>query len=252
MIENLLSGWTVLLFLGALHGVNPGMGWLFGVALAIQEESGRAVWRALAPLAVGHALAVAAAVVAAAAVGLVVPLEVLRWLVAGALFGMGILHLRRHWHPRGGGMQVGARDLVLWSFLMASAHGAGLMALPFVPSLSVTGTGEVVAAEPTEPAGFGAASHPASSEGHMVDRPNVATPVVAHLGHPAGHAGTGTAGRGLLAILVHTLGYLLATGTVASIVYHRLGVGVLRKGWVNIDLIWAASLIVTAVLVPLV
>jgi hypothetical protein len=124
--------WAALLLLGAAHGVNPGMGWLFAVALGLQQQDRRAVWRALLPLAAGHALAIAAAVGLAAAAGLVLPPAQLRWVVAASLLAMGAFHLVRHRHFRWGGMRVGARDLTIWSFLMASAHGAGLMALPVV------------------------------------------------------------------------------------------------------------------------
>lgn len=122
----------MLLLLGAVHGVNPAMGWLFAVGLGLQEQDRRAVWRALGPMGLGHALAVGAVLLLAAAAGLVLPAGVLRWAVAAALLGFGAFHLLRHRHPRWGGMRVGPRDLTIWSFLMASAHGAGIMALPLV------------------------------------------------------------------------------------------------------------------------
>ena len=122
--------WLWLLLLGAMHGVNPSMGWLFAVALGLQERSARAVWRALLPLAVGHALAIGVAIVLAAIVGLVIPPGYLKWVVAAALLAFAIPRLVRHRHPRWGRMQVQMRDLAVWSLLMASAHGAGLMVLP--------------------------------------------------------------------------------------------------------------------------
>src|SRR5262245_61273690 len=126
--------WQAMVLLGAYHGINPGMGWLFAVALAMQHGSVRGVWRALPPIALGHALSVAVVLIAAAAAGLVVSLDTLRLLVAATLVTLGIYQLRRHRHPRFGGMQVGFRDLTIWSLLMASAHGAGFMVLPFVMS----------------------------------------------------------------------------------------------------------------------
>jgi len=114
-----------LLALGALHGINPGMGWLFAVALGLQEKRGLAVWRALLPLAWGHAFAIIAALALAFTLGEVIPSHVLRWSVAIALTGFGLYRLRRHRHPRYGGMRVGRRELAVWSFLVASAHGAG-------------------------------------------------------------------------------------------------------------------------------
>ena len=128
------GGWAVLalLGLGALHGINPAMGWLFAVALGLQEKRARAVWRALPPLALGHALAIAVVVAVFTTIGVLVPMRVLRWGVALLLAGFGVYRLFRHAHFRYGGMRVGARELTIWSFLMATAHGAGLMVLPFV------------------------------------------------------------------------------------------------------------------------
>ena len=130
--------WAALAFLGAIHGLNPGMGWLFAVARGLQERDRRAVWGALLPLAAGHALAIAAAIAVAAVLGLALPADGLRWMVAATLLVFGLLRLRRHRHPRGMGMRVGSGDLTLWSFLMASAHGAGLVALPFVLTATAT------------------------------------------------------------------------------------------------------------------
>ena len=121
-----------LLGLGAYHGLNPGMGWLFAVALGMQHDSRRAVWRTLIPLGLGHGLAVAAALAAAAALGAVIPLAAMRWITGGILIGFGIYKLISTRHPRWGSMRVGFRELTFWSFLMASAHGAGLMLLPLV------------------------------------------------------------------------------------------------------------------------
>jgi hypothetical protein len=207
-------GWGTLLFLGALHGINPAMGWLFAVSLGLQEGSGRAVWWSLGPLALGHAMAIAAALLAAAALNLVVPLAALKWIAAVALVTAGVSHLLRHRHPRRGGMRIGPKDLAIWSFLVASAHGAGLMALPFVLGIS------------SQPAG-------------MADHGHVAM---------AGLGGGGAAG--LLATGLHTAGYLLVAGTVALVVYHKLGLRLLRSAWINIDLIWAAALVLTGILTP--
>ena len=207
--------WPAFLLLGAGHGINPGMGWLFAVALGLQERRGRAVWRALPPLALGHALAVGAVVAVAALVGLVVPATTLRWLVAAILLTVGVWRLRRSRHPRYGGMRAGARDLTIWSFLMASAHGAGLMVLPFVVGAN------------------GAADDP-----HTL-----------HATH-ASHAALvpAEALAGLLATAVHTAGYLLVTGILALLVYRYFGLRLLRRAWINLDAIWAGALIATAVL----
>jgi uncharacterized membrane protein len=122
--------WITLLLLGAWHGVNPGMGWLFAVSRGLQERRGSAVVGALPPIALGHALAIAVALVVVAIVRASVPLVALRWATAVILIGFGISRLVRHHHPRWVGMRVGFRDLTVWSFLMATAHGAGLMLAP--------------------------------------------------------------------------------------------------------------------------
>src|SRR4026209_2206467 len=81
--------WAMLIALGAFHGINPGMGWLFAVALGMQERRRGAVFRALVPLCAGHALAVAGAVGFALAIGFVIPLGWLRWPIAGMLVSLG-------------------------------------------------------------------------------------------------------------------------------------------------------------------
>src|SRR5262245_21874388 len=124
------TSWAMLMALGAFHGINPGMGWLFAVALGMQERRRSAVFRALMPLGAGHALAVAGAVGAAFTIGAAVPLGELRWPTAGILVSLGILRFFRHQHPRWVGMRVGMGGLAAWSFLMATAHGAGLMVVP--------------------------------------------------------------------------------------------------------------------------
>ena len=211
--------WAALLLLGAVHGINPGMGWLFAVARGLQEGRSSAVWRTLPPLALGHAIAIGVMVTVAAAVGLVLPSDVLRWVVAAVLLGFGLSRLLRARHPRYGGMQVGFKDLTIWSFLMATAHGAGLMVLPLV----------------------------------MTRGPNAlwAAGTVQHGAHAA-HAGVagGDLG-GLLAVLAHTAGYLVVTGFVAAVVYRKLGLRLLRTAWVNLDLVWSGALIVTAIATPL-
>jgi hypothetical protein len=129
-------GWPALFLLGAYHGINPGMGWLFAVALGMQERRRAAVAWSLIPITLGHALAIAVAVAAAGVLGMVVSPGRLKLIVAVALFAFGGYRLFRHRHPKGGGMRVGFRDLTFWSFLMASAHGAGLMVLPILFGLS--------------------------------------------------------------------------------------------------------------------
>ena len=204
--------WVALALLGAVHGLNPGMGWLFAVALGLQERNRRAVWGALLPMAVGHAAAIAAAIAVAMMVGFALPPTTVRWAVAVTLLSFGLFRLARHRHPRWAAMRVSRRDLALWSFLMASAHGAGLMALPLVLSASAV-------------AGHAAHHHIASAG------------VV-----------PGPLDVGLVATGVHTAGYLAVTMLLAVAVYERLGLQVLRSAWVNLDLVWGVALIGTGVL----
>src|SRR5215212_9961127 len=129
--------WVVLALLGGFHGVNPGMGWLFAVALGLQERSRAAVVRAFGPIALGHAASVAVVVALVVGSQTWLPSGVLRIAggVALVLFGLYKL-LAPMSHPRWVGMRVNGRDLVAWSFLMATAHGAGLMLVPVLLRLS--------------------------------------------------------------------------------------------------------------------
>ena len=125
--------WITAGLLGAFHGVNPAMGWLFAVGLGLQEGRRSAVLAALGPIALGHAASVGAVILALAAARLSLPPGLLRVGASVVLVGMGVFRLLRPWaHPRWVGMRVGFRDLTLWSFLMSSAHGAGLMLAPVV------------------------------------------------------------------------------------------------------------------------
>jgi hypothetical protein len=199
--------WLMLL-LGAYHGLNPGMGWLFAVALGMQEQKGSAVARSLVPIALGHALAIGGVVLVAAFLGMTLPLAVIRYFVAAVLVGLGIYCLVRHQHPRWVRMQVGFRDLTVWSFLMASAHGAGLMVVP------------VLLGSRTVEAQSNTAGH-----NHMASS---VTPLA-----------------GMLATGIHTFAYLAVTGLIAWVVYRKFGLGLLRKTWFNFDLLWAAALVAT-------
>ena len=127
-----LAVWATLFLLGAYHGINPGMGWLFAVARGMQEHRTRAVAGSLPPIALGHALSIGLVVMLAGLAQVALPMTYVRIGVAAALVGLGVYKLIRSRHFRWGGMQVGFRELTIWSFLMASAHGAGLMMLPVV------------------------------------------------------------------------------------------------------------------------
>lgn len=222
-MSDLMSWSAAALFgLGAFHGLNPGMGWLFAVALGIQERSARAVWRALLPLTLGHTLAIGAAIAAAMVTGALLPLEVVQPVVAVLLIALGASRILRHRHPRWARMKVGLAGLTAWSFLMATAHGAGLMVLPLVlPSA------EAVAASAGTAASVAGETHchaPAAG---------------AHGAAPIGPS---------VATAVHSAGYLLVTALLGWLVYARLGLSVLCTAWVNLDLVWAGALVATGVL----
>jgi hypothetical protein len=195
--------WIGLFLLGGFHGINPAMGWLFAVALGLQERRNRVVWIAMAPLGAGHLAAVGAAVGVVVGAGAAGPLSYLRWPVAAMLIALGVFRLYRHRHPRGGaGMRVGMARLAWWSFLVATAHGAGLMVVPLY---------------------LGITAQASTHAGHAIQAAN---PV-----------------DGLLATVVHSTGYLLATALAAWLVLQRFGLMVLRTAWVNLDLVWAVALI---------
>ena len=226
--------WVWLLMLGALHGINPGMGWLFAVALGVQRRTRRAVWLALLPLAAGHAAAIAVVAVAVGVAGFALSLGVLRWIVAATLLCAGVWKLVSTRHPRFGGMTVGSRQVAAWSFLMASAHGAGLMIVPFLLRVS----------RPT-----GAAVGHSHLHGEAVGS---TLAFGTHAGHVASIAGVlpGESFAGVGVALVHTVGYLVMTGLIAVIVYERLGLRFLGRAWLNVDRVWAGALIATACLTP--
>jgi hypothetical protein len=219
MTMNEVWPWLGLFGLGAYHGINPGMGWLFAVALGLQEKSRYAIWRALLPITIGHALATALVVLLVSGIGAIVSHTIVRGLAASILMAFGVYRLVRARHPKWVGMRVGQRDLIVWSFLMASAHGAGLMLLP------------VLLGGPSAP-------HASHSQQAPLVSPMLSGEPMVFLNHPA---------LACLAVGVHTLGYLLAMGLVAVVVYEKLGLALLRHAWINLDLLWAIALVAAGI-----
>jgi len=171
------------------------MGWLFALALGLQEHRRSAVLAALVPITIGHAASVALVGLLLAGAGLAVSPRGLRLVAAAVLIGFGLFRLARPYaHARWVGMRVGFRDLILWSFLMASAHGAGLMLAPLF--LGLPG--------------------------------------------PAAHA---HATGGLLILAVHSVAMLLVMASVALVIYQTVGLELLRRAWLNLDLVWGVALI---------
>jgi hypothetical protein len=208
--------WILLGLLGAYHGLNPAMGWLFAVALGLQEGRREAVVKAFWPIALGHAAAVALVVTAVLGLQVVVSLEVLKYVGAVALIAFGLYKLIRRKHPRWVGMRVGFRDLTAWSFIMASAHGAGLMLVPVLLKLSGT-------------------MHEMEHQDHEAHE---------HWGHSVHLFLTNPeALADLAAVAVHTLSMFAVMAVLALLVYDRLGLMILKRTWFNVDLLWAAALV---------
>ena len=208
--------WLALILLGAYHGLNPAMGWLFAVSLGLQEGRREAVLRAFWPITLGHAASVTLVVAAVLAAQAVVPLGVFRYVGAGALILFGLYKLIRRKHPRWVGMRVGFRDLTAWSFIMASAHGAGLMLVPVLLKLSGT-------------------MHEMEHRAHEAHE---------HWGHGVHLFLTDPATLAdFAAVAVHTLAMFTVMALVALVVYDRLGLMILKRTWFNLDLLWAGVLV---------
>ena len=211
--------WIALALLGAYHGLNPAMGWLFALSLGLQEKRRSAVLAALVPIALGHAAAITLTILVLRFVQHFFPMNILKWGVASILIMLGFYRLFRARHPRGAGMRVGARDLFVWSFLMASAHGAGLMLLP------------ILMAQP-----MSAMTH--NMAGGM--------PLMASSSNAPSLATIG------LAVLIHTASMLAVAGVLATLffeTYEKVGLRLLRHTWLNFDLLWAIALLVAGCVV---
>ena len=204
--------WMILALLGAWHGLNPAMGWLFGVALGLQKRSRRAVFASLVPIALGHAVAITLVILLVLAFGWAVPFAWVRGVAVAALVGFGLVRLWRNRHPKWVGMQVNFWDLTKWSALMATGHGAGLMLVPvllgFRPSFC-----QVDASWASAFGGF------------------IASP-----------------GLAFMAVAVHTSTHLLVCAAVGGCVYDFIGLNILRRSWFNIDFVWSLSLLAAGVL----
>jgi hypothetical protein len=197
--------WLAIVGLGAYHGLNPGMGWLLAVSNGMQTQRASGVWRALPPIAAGHLMAMAAALLPFTLLGLYVErLTFIRILAGLLLLAFGIYKLFRQRHPRFL-LRIGPTHLTLWSFLMATAHGAGLMLVPVVLGLCVGARG----------------AHEALDE-----------------------IARGDLGVTLVAATVHSISMVLTGGTIAWIVFRYVGLRSLRRAWLNVDLLWAVLLIV--------
>jgi hypothetical protein len=201
-----MSPWLVLAGLGAFHGLNPAMGWLFAVALGLHRSSRRIVLLSLIPIAIGHAVSIAVVAIAVVLLGLVVDQRVLEVAAGLVLLGWAAYHAAYgHRHRVRIGMTTGMMGLGFWSFLMATAHGAGLMLVPVVIPLclSASPAKELTAA--------------------------------------------GSLPLALAAIGIHMAAMLAVILAIAVSVYEWLGLSILRRGWINFDLIWVVALAITGI-----
>jgi hypothetical protein len=194
--------WIILALLGAWHGINPGMGWLFSVALGLQQRSRAAVFHALLPIALGHALAIALVAILVSILTAEIPFG---WLKIGGsilLVAIASFKLWRARHPTWVGMRVNFWDLTIWSLIMATAHGAGLMILPIFLGLKSSYCGYF------------------SQSALLSIDPLILLGIVG----------------------VHTISHLIVSGLLAWIVFDLVGLAILRRSWINLDQIWAFSL----------
>jgi hypothetical protein len=200
--------WFAVVGLGMYHGVNPAMGWLFAAALGFHRGRRSVVAQSLIPIAIGHLLSIAVVAEAVLVLGVIINGRLLLMVAGGGLILWALYHLAYGCrHPARIGMQAGLAGLLAWSFLMASAHGAGLMLVPAVAPLCFSGN-EI--------------------------------------------SGTTIAGAlvtSLAAVGLHTAVMVGVSGIIAVLVYDWIGVGFLRRGWINFDWLWTVALGATGIIV---
>lgn len=201
-----ISPWLVLAGLGAFHGLNPAMGWLFAVALGLHRQSRKIILLSLVPIAIGHTVSIAIVAMVVLALGIFVEQRPLEAAAGMMLIGWAAFHAAYgHRHRVRVGMKTGMMGLGFWSFLMATAHGAGLMLVPVLIPLcvSVSPTGKLTAA--------------------------------------------GSLPTALAAVGLHMAAMLAVILVVSVSVYEWLGLSLLRRGWINFDLIWITALAITGI-----
>ena len=198
--------WLAVVASGAYHGVNPGMGWPLAVSAGLMGKGARDVAAALLPLAAGHLLAMAAILLPFALMSALLDWQHQIRLGAGAVVvAFGVYRLIDRRHPRALA-RIRPTQLALWSFAIATAHGAGLMLLPIY--LGLCDAAELDA-------------------GHRASSALMA----------------GNTGMALLVSLVHALSMVAVGGVIALLVHAWLGLKFLSRAWFNLDVVWAGSLI---------
>jgi hypothetical protein len=225
--------WISMVLLGAFHGLNPAMGWLFAVAIGFQERRLRSVVVSLGPITLGHALSIGVIAVPVGMLGLVIPREILLTAIGLTLLGFaGYKFLTRFRHRRWVGMRVRQRELIVWSFLMATAHGAGLMLAPVIARMREQ-------AVPTAFAEDGNAGLMLRDGHQMLIRGTQPS----HAGHQMSMGGDAL-GAALASVALHSAGMFIVAAVIAVVVYQKVGVDVLRRAWINLDLVWFGAFVI--------
>ncbi|MDR5738331.1 MULTISPECIES: hypothetical protein [unclassified Caballeronia] len=195
--------WITAAGLGAFHGINPAMGWLFALALGLYAHSKRVVLLSLVPIALGHALSVALVLAGVLTLGSYASHETLARGCGVLLIGGGAW---RAWRGHRGrpavGMRTGLAGLALWSFVMSSAHGAGLMLVPALLPFCGGSAAKAPAADAFEAGAVALSLHTAA----------------------------------MLAVIA-------AISLFAMSVHERAGLSFLRTGWINVDWLWSVALV---------
>lgn len=208
--DTAMALWGAVIFSGIYHGINPGMGWPLAVSAGLMEGNRRAMLKAIGALAVGHLLAMLAILLPFSMLSALVIWETQIRVMAGAVVViMGVYLLINRRHPRFLARVVPSR-LVLWSFLAAMAHGAGLMLVPIY---------------------LGMCSVAPSDGGHVAAQ--------ALMNQNLQSA--------FLVALVHTAAMTLAGGIIAAAIYFYFGLKFLSRTWFNLDVVWALSLVLVGV-----
>jgi hypothetical protein len=207
--------WILLGLLGAYHGLNPAMGWLFAVALGMQEGDRRAVVRALPAIAIGHEASILVIAVVVLGLGVITDPSALHVGAGVALIAFGLFRfVRPRAHFRWVRGNVNRRELTWWSFLMSTAHGAGLMVAPVL-------------------IGAGAATDAAASSDHAI---------------AAAQANGLSIPGSVLGITLHVAAMLAVMSVVALLVYDHVGLQIVKKAWINLDALWAAAFVMAGAL----
>jgi hypothetical protein len=199
--------WLAVVASGVYHGVNPGMGWPLAVSAGLMGAGRRDLIASLGPLGAGHFLAMAGILAPFAAMTALIAWQHEIRIGAGLLvIAAGVYLLINRRHPRFLA-RIRPTQLALWSFAVATAHGAGLMLLPIY--FGICGAGEL------------GAGHRAAA---MLMRGSLRTAIAVSI--------------------IHAAAMIVSGGFVALAVHEWLGVRFISKSWFNLDVVWALSLIV--------